>query len=655
MLRRSSGAKRRTGVKEVDIAGAYKGDMGQEFTTTPRLGADADGDKTDFDAEIAALMEAEGISVGDGFAKRKRNSGKKSATASGTAMCSHLVELEGSYATTTKRSQTCVPPSRSQQAAPLIRKRQISIVTSVDESNPPDIAPAEVPSVPKQMKSGTVKGAGSTRAYVSSSQPTDQRHSSPHPACPTEGKAVEAVSVQGEEEAIPAGGLDNVAQVQRTSQEQTEASKVDVTPIAVAVRQSRAAALQAPKKLQLVSPGHQPATVPKPAKKKKKVGVFVPDEHDDLAAEALKTTGKGGSSLPKQKVVLLTEPIEKQQQGKEKKPGAPRGRTAYFFFLGEMREKVKAEDPSLSITDIARKVGQLWRELPEEEKAIYLAMAEEDRIRVKEQGAKKDPVKERVTPEGDQGGVVQLKKKEVRKRTKGSRKKKDMVAPDDHDGAGGHGVTLSVGDEAAAALDDIDGATSDREDVDWTQGPAEVILSHTNDGKYLVKRQGMSIVEYGKVDTRVAKRQRLGDEQSDNLSGSPVDLRMVEEYEVYCRKFWSSVHEHTIGGSLDLDDLEEGSPLEMCYYLGKLQEEHHLLSKRSIAGNKRTHPDIVIRVPALALSLTVQRLLDLERRRAEEALKKVQALEEQLRTAGAGLDVIMESQEELTNVSEANK
>lgn len=36
-----------------------------------------------------------------------------------------------------------------------------------------------------------------------------------------------------------------------------------------------------------------------------------------------------------------------------------------------------------------------------------------------------------------------------------------------------------------------------------------MVLGHTSDGKYLVKRKGLDFTEYGKVDSRAAKRQRF--------------------------------------------------------------------------------------------------------------------------------------------------
>jgi len=44
------------------------------------------------------------------------------------------------------------------------------------------------------------------------------------------------------------------------------------------------------------------------------------------------------------------------------------------------------------------------------------------------------------------------------------------------------------------------------------------------------------------------------------------------------------------------DNIGQGSALEMCYYLGKLQEEHYLLSK---PPKRKGEVDIMIKVPML--------------------------------------------------------
>lgn len=40
----------------------------------------------------------------------------------------------------------------------------------------------------------------------------------------------------------------------------------------------------------------------------------------------------------------------------------------------------------------------------------------------------------------------------------------------------------------------------------------------------------------------------------------------------YGKRFWAAVHARTSKNELDLEELEEGSPLEMCYLLGEGQE-----------------------------------------------------------------------------------
>jgi len=48
------------------------------------------------------------------------------------------------------------------------------------------------------------------------------------------------------------------------------------------------------------------------------------------------------------------------------------------------------------------------------------------------------------------------------------------------------------------------------------------------------------------------------------------------------------------------DNIGQGSALEMCYYLGKLQEEHYLLSK---APKRKGEVDIMIKVPMLGYAV----------------------------------------------------
>lgn len=76
------------------------------------------------------------------------------------------------------------------------------------------------------------------------------------------------------------------------------------------------------------------------------------------------------------------EPAKKKKKKKEKDPNAPKKNvTAYFHFAAEKRPEIKAEDPSLSITEQAKKIGSLWKDLSAEEKVPYEKIAEKDKER----------------------------------------------------------------------------------------------------------------------------------------------------------------------------------------------------------------------------------------------------------------------------------
>ena len=68
------------------------------------------------------------------------------------------------------------------------------------------------------------------------------------------------------------------------------------------------------------------------------------------------------------------EKSEKSEGGKKKKkkdPNAPkRPQTAYFLWLNQHREQIKEENPGISITDIAKKGGEMWKEVTAEDKAV---------------------------------------------------------------------------------------------------------------------------------------------------------------------------------------------------------------------------------------------------------------------------------------------
>lgn len=66
----------------------------------------------------------------------------------------------------------------------------------------------------------------------------------------------------------------------------------------------------------------------------------------------------------------------------KKDPNAPkRAISGYACFVREERPKLTAEQPGLAFGDGGKILGQRWKELSEEQKAPYMRMAEEDKLR----------------------------------------------------------------------------------------------------------------------------------------------------------------------------------------------------------------------------------------------------------------------------------
>lgn len=44
--------------------------------------------------------------------------------------------------------------------------------------------------------------------------------------------------------------------------------------------------------------------------------------------------------------------------------------SAYMLWLNSSRERIKSEHPGISITEISKKAGEMWRQLNKEEKEV---------------------------------------------------------------------------------------------------------------------------------------------------------------------------------------------------------------------------------------------------------------------------------------------
>lgn len=61
----------------------------------------------------------------------------------------------------------------------------------------------------------------------------------------------------------------------------------------------------------------------------------------------------------------------KRGSKKEKDPNQPkRAQSAYFLWLNDHRGQIKEENPGISITEISKKAGEMWRQIDSDDKAV---------------------------------------------------------------------------------------------------------------------------------------------------------------------------------------------------------------------------------------------------------------------------------------------
>ena len=109
--------------------------------------------------------------------------------------------------------------------------------------------------------------------------------------------------------------------------------------------------------------------------KKGKVGLTIrrrnnkPKNSSSNDASKLKELNKAFEA-PKNSNKEKPEKKSKKEK-KEKKEKKPRKLNAYMVFAMEVRESVKKNHPTASITEIAKKIGEKWRAMSDAEKAKY--------------------------------------------------------------------------------------------------------------------------------------------------------------------------------------------------------------------------------------------------------------------------------------------
>ncbi|XP_069485098.1 FACT complex subunit SSRP1 isoform X1 [Ambystoma mexicanum] len=110
----------------------------------------------------------------------------------------------------------------------------------------------------------------------------------------------------------------------------------------------------------------------------------VAEEFDSNVSASSSSDGGDSDGEPKKKapkkakVVKERKPRKKPSEGKKTKdPNAPkRPMSAYMIWLNASREKIKSDNPGISIIDLSKKGGELWKGMSKEDKEEWDRKAE---------------------------------------------------------------------------------------------------------------------------------------------------------------------------------------------------------------------------------------------------------------------------------------
>ncbi|KAG7281834.1 hypothetical protein CRUP_030344, partial [Coryphaenoides rupestris] len=178
---------------------------------------------------------------------------------------------------------------------------------------------------------------------------------------------------------------------------------------------------------------------------------FNPGEEDDDIAEeydsnaSASDSSEGGDDseheekskkkAKKPKVVKEKKERKPRKEKKQKDAGGPkRPMSAYMLWLNASRERIKAENPGISVTEISKKAGEMWRHLGKDDKEEWDGKAAE---------AKKAYDKAKKEYESGEGASAAAAKKENKKKPAKKEEKKRKTAGGDKEkersGGGGGG------------------------------------------------------------------------------------------------------------------------------------------------------------------------------------------------------------------------
>jgi hypothetical protein len=352
-------------------------------------------------------------------------------------------------------------------------------------------------------------------------------------------------------------------------------------------------------------------------------------------------------------------------------PSVLKPKTARTTFMQENRLQFKNNNPTKPAKEVEKMLAETWKQLSKDEKKEYGTKAAAEKKRYqdeckkagrpvtttipksasKENKENDEEKKEPTTKTKDQKkSAISSNKKNNNKGgasddDEEEEKDEDEEAQLDGDGIAKSGTSSDSqrhhektrrGAAAAATAggggdnegdhDDDGGKEEEEGDIitaaEWKAHPADFIISESSDRKkYLVARQGLALSEAVIVDAQKAKLARLqpitpaaaaANDDYDDEKPSPVSLDMITEHEASTKHFWQAVADcKDTSNELDLEQVGQGHPLELCALLGMLRYDGFDLDKPKKG-------DFMMKVPLLATCKVVQRLVDACRKEMEE-------------------------------------
>jgi len=140
---------------------------------------------------------------------------------------------------------------------------------------------------------------------------------------------------------------------------------------------------------------------------------FVPPTSTSTSSASIKKTKK------KETKPTSTTTTMKLKKKKKKDPNRPkRAKNSYMLFVEKHRPKVVEDNPKMKVTEVLKRMGEMWREVTDEEKEELQAVAEEDKKRYALDMANYTPPPDLEEEEPNKKKSMKGNKKKKRKRSK---------------------------------------------------------------------------------------------------------------------------------------------------------------------------------------------------------------------------------------------